>query len=78
MDLTDLDGIPDKWKLNLLIAWAVFRAVGPMISSVRQGYGLKRIIYSFWLGENIPKVIAQDYKEELSTTKPVTTNINPI
>ncbi len=35
-------------------------------SSVRNGGGLKRMIMSFWFGENLPKVVAADYKAELT------------
>jgi hypothetical protein len=49
--------------------WLAFGAklAAELYSSVRAGGGLKRILCSFWFGEQLPKPIAEDYKQELST-----------
>jgi len=68
MDNTnDLAGIPLQYQVY--ITWGVVAAkyLSEFYGSVRNGGGLKRILTSFWLGEQTPKVIADDYKKELST-----------
>lgn len=52
---------------QLWLTWAIqgFKYLGELYSSVRAGGGLKRIILSVWLGEQTPKVVLDDYKEEL-------------
>lgn len=54
---------------QLWLTWAVIgcKYLSEFYSSVRSGGGLKRIVMSFWLGENMPKVVVEDYKKELST-----------
>jgi hypothetical protein len=69
MDLTaDLAGIPVKYHIYFIYAGLAFKYLSEFYSAVRAGGGLKRILFSFWLGETIPKVIADDYKEELKTS----------
>lgn len=65
---TDLTGIPAQWQIY--ITWIVIavKYLSEFYGSVRNGGGLRRIITSFWLGEQTPAVIAQDYKKELDTT----------
>lgn len=54
---------------QLYLTWALqgFKYLSEFYSSIRNGGGLKRIFVSFWLGENLPKVVATDYSKELST-----------
>lgn len=60
--------IPVKYQ-TLIIAFTVFgKLFSEFYSSIRAGGGLRRIIMSFWFGEQVPKVVAQYYKQELSTT----------
>lgn len=47
-----------------------FKYLAEFYSSVRAGGGLKRIVMAFWFGEQLPKVVAQDYHAELDTQKP--------
>jgi hypothetical protein len=63
---SELPGIPVQYQLY--ITWAVFggKLLAELYSSVRAGGGLKKIIMTFWLGENLPKPVADDYKKELS------------
>ena len=62
----DLSGFPTQIQLHLLTLYIVAKAIGALYSSIRNGGGLKRIMTSFWLGENLPKPVNQDYKAELS------------
>lgn len=62
----DLTGLPAHLQLNLVTAIVVLKLLGQFYSAVRNGGGLKRILMAFWLGENLPKCVAQDYKDELS------------
>lgn len=57
----DLDGaiagIPLQYQIY--ITWAVvgFKLLAELYSSVRAGGGLRRILVSFWLGEQAPKSV---------------------
>lgn len=64
--IPDLAGLPPKLQLHLLTLYIILKGAGAAYSSIRSGGGLKRILTAFWLGENLPKVVAQDYKTELS------------
>ncbi len=66
---TDLTGIPLQYQVYIIAGGVAIKYLAEFYSSVRAGGGLKRIIMSFWFGENIPKVVATDYKAELDTTK---------
>jgi hypothetical protein len=57
-------------QLNMVTVGLLLRVAGELYSSIRGGGGLRRILTNFWFGENIPKVIAQDYKQELDTKQP--------
>ena len=61
--------IPPKYQAAgwLLI---VIKYAAELYSTIRNGGGLKRIIMSFWFGENLPSVVATDYKAELNTSTP--------
>lgn len=61
-------------KYQMLATWAVIgtKYLSELYSSVKNGGGLKRIVMAFWFGENLPKVVAQDYKAELNTVTPPT------
>lgn len=52
-------GIPLQYQIY--ITWAVlgFKLLAELYSSVRAGGGLKRILISFWLGEQAPKVVVE-------------------
>ncbi len=65
---TDLTGIPVQYQVYAIVAVQGFKWLSELYSSIRAGGGLKRIIFSFWLGEGLPKVIADDYRKELQTT----------
>lgn len=68
MNETDFSGIPTQYQLYITWAVLAFKYLSEFYSSVRAGGGMKRIILSFWLGENMPKVVVDDYKKELNTT----------
>lgn len=73
MDLTEIPGLSVQNQLHATWVVIALKYLAELYSSVRAGGGLRRIILSFWFGESIPKVIAEDYKTELSTeTKPTT------
>lgn len=65
---TDLTGIPLQYQVYITWGVIAFKYGAEFYSSVRAGGGLKRIIMAFWFGEQLPKVVAQDYKNELSQT----------
>lgn len=65
--VTELTGLSVQQQLYLTWLTVAFKYVAELYSSVRMGGGLKRILWSFWLGENLPKVVAEDYKKELTT-----------
>lgn len=54
---------------QLYVTWGTIaiKYLAEFYSAIRSGGGLKRIIMSFWFGENIPKVVAKDYAAELTT-----------
>jgi hypothetical protein len=66
---TDLTGIPLQYQVY--ITWGLIAAkyLAELYSSVRAGGGLKRIISAFWFGEQLPKVVAEDYRKELGDQK---------
>jgi hypothetical protein len=66
---TDLTGIPLQYQVY--ITWGVIavKYLAEFYSSVRAGGGMKKIIMAFWFGEQLPKVVAQDYKDELGANK---------
>lgn len=70
MELPDISQITGLTVQQQLIAtWITIglKYLGEFYSTVRAGGGLKRIFMSFIYGEQLPKVIAEDYKQELST-----------
>lgn len=67
MDIPDLTGLTPATQLHIIQIYLVLKIGGSLYSSIRNGGGLKRILTSFWLGENLPKVVNADYKEALST-----------
>lgn len=66
--LTHITGLTTQQQLYATWIAVGLKYLAELYSSVRAGGGLKRIIYSFWFGEGVPKVIADDYKAELKTT----------
>lgn len=73
MDIIDqvAQVVPVKYQTAILGSGLILKWLSELYSSVKSGGGLRRIIMSFWFGEQTPKVITDDYKTEL-TTKPVT------
>ncbi len=63
----DLAGIPLQYQVYITWSVIAFKYLSELYSSVRAGGGLKRILMAFWMGEQLPKVIAEDYKKELTT-----------
>ncbi len=70
MDISELTGLNVQQQLMVTWATIAIKYLAEFYSSVRNGGGLKRIIMSFWFGENLPRAVATDYKEELKTTPP--------
>ncbi len=64
--LTALTGLSPQKQIYATWAVILFKYLSEFYGSVRAGGGLKRAIMSFWLGDTVPRVIAQDYKAELS------------
>lgn len=62
--------IPPKYQQFAILLGLVLKYGAEFYSSIVAGGGIKRIACSFIYGENVPKVIATDYKEELNTAKP--------
>lgn len=62
----DLAGVPVKWIVLGHLAMNAFKWLGEFISSVRAGGGLKRIIVSFYCGEQMANVVSDDYKKAMS------------
>lgn len=67
MNPTDFAGLSIQHQLWLTWAAIAFKYLAELYSAVRGGGGLKRIIMSFWFGEQVPEVVAKDYKKELTT-----------
>lgn len=63
---TDLTGIPLQYQVYITWGLIATKYLAELYSSVRAGGGLRRIIFAFWFGEQLPKVVAEDYKKELS------------
>jgi len=63
---SDLTGIPVQYQIYLTWAIIAFKYLSEFYSAVRGGGGLKRILTSFWLGENLPAPVAKDYAQELT------------
>jgi hypothetical protein len=64
--MPDLSILPKDLQLNVLSAIVLIKLAAEFISAIRNGGGLRRILLSFWFGENLPQVVAADYKAELS------------
>lgn len=62
--------VPIKYQIFFTMVTFVIKNLAEFYSSVKSGGGLRRIILSFWFGEQVPKVIATDYKKELDTNPP--------
>lgn len=60
--------VPVKWQGPLIMVYLAAKLAGQAYAAIVNGGGLKRIICAIWFNENVPKVIAKDYKAELSTT----------
>lgn len=56
---------------QLYVTWVVFglKMASELWSSIRNGGGLRKILLSFWFGENLPRPLAEDYKKELEADK---------
>lgn len=67
MDLEHLTGLSVQQQLYATWGTVALKYLAEFYSSVRAGGGLKRIIMAFWFGEQLPKVVAEDYKHELTT-----------
>lgn len=67
MDVPDLSSVNLNTQVHIMQGYMVVKIVGGLYSSIRSGGGLKRIFTAFWLGETVPKAIADDYKDELKT-----------
>lgn len=65
MDSPDLTGLSPELQLRIIQGYLLLKIIGSLYSAIRTGGGLKRIMTTFWLGENIPKPVAADYKPEL-------------
>lgn len=65
--MTDLTGLSVQQQLYATQGIVIFKLLSEFYSCIRNGGGLRRILLSFWLGENLPKAVAQDYEKELST-----------
>lgn len=63
---SDLAGIPLEWQVRIGFAMIALKYLLEGYSAIRNGGGLKRILMAFWFGENLPKVVAVDYKQELN------------
>lgn len=59
--------VPVKYQVAFMFVTLATKWLAEFYSTVRNGGGLRRIVMSFWFGENLPKVVAQDYKQELNT-----------
>lgn len=59
--------IPVQYQIYVLASGIALKYLAEFYSSVKNGGGLRRIIMSFWFGENVPNVVAEDYKKELNT-----------
>lgn len=72
MDIIDSLGqiVPLKYQVAITASGLFLKWAAEMYSAVVSGGGLKRIACTFIYGENVPKVIAQDYKAELNTSTP--------
>lgn len=65
--LEHITGLSVQQQLYVTWGMAALKYLSELYSAVRNGGGLRRIVLSFWFGENLPKVVAQDYSKELST-----------
>ncbi len=80
MDILDqvAQVVPVKYQVALTATGLLAKWLAELYSAVVAGGGIKRIFFAFIYGENVPKVIANDYKEELNTkTPPPTTPPTP-
>lgn len=57
--MPDISQLPQNWQLHIVTAYVGFKAVSELYSSVRAGGGLRKIILSFWFGEQTPTVSTQ-------------------
>jgi hypothetical protein len=72
MDIIDSLGqiVPLKYQVAGISVSLFAKWLAELYSAVVNGGGLKRIVCAFIYGENVPKVIAKDYKAELNTSAP--------
>lgn len=68
--VSGITGLTTQQQLYLTWLGLAVKYLAELYSTVRNGGGLKRIIMAFWFGENLPKVVATDYKVELDTKTP--------
>jgi len=67
---TDLTGVPLQYQVYITWILIASKYLAELYSSVRAGGGLRRIVMAFWFGEQLPKVVAEDYRKELGDEKP--------
>jgi len=69
--MNDLNAIvPIQYQVYVIVGGIAIKYIAELYSAVRAGGGLRRIIMTFWFGEQVAPVIAADYKVELNTSKP--------
>lgn len=65
--VSHLTGLTTQQQLYVTWGMLAVKYLAELYSTVRNGGGMKRIIMAFWFGENLPSVVATDYKKELET-----------
>jgi hypothetical protein len=70
IEQSNIAGIPLQYQMYIVAGGVILKYLSELYSSVRNGGGLKRILMSFWFGEQLPHVVATDYKKELDTEVP--------
>ena len=55
--------LPEPYKTYVLLFFAVSPFLGRAFQALRNGGGIKGIVQAIWLGTNVPKTVAEDYKD---------------
>lgn len=61
--LENVTGLTVQQQLYLTWGTIALKYLSELYSSVRNGGGLRRILLSFWFGENLPTKVAKDYED---------------
>lgn len=70
--VTEMTGLNTQQQLYAMWILMGIKLIGTVYGAITNGGGLKKIFLRLWLGNTVPVVVAQDYREISTPKTPVT------